>query len=184
MSNDSPQFVWPTSFVCTVITDKVVVPNSYALSISIEPISTSAGAISVGFKKLRHFVDSYLHNSVLIHKDNPLAESFKEYYTSVVLLPSDPYDYFVGGVLYSKFLAITENNFHIDLLAIDSAIGDHIQYNISDPEECGLDLSGDYWWNADSPDTGFEPDANWDDLDINEGPKFEPRIIKGGRSEN
>ena len=184
MSNDLIPVVWPTSFVCTLITDQVVVPNSYALSVSIEPINASPGAISSGFKKLRHFVDTYLHNSVFIHKDNPLAELLKDHDTNIVLLPSDPYDYFVGGILFCKFLEINENNFNFDIISIDSAIGDHIQYNISDPEECGLDLSGNHWWNASSPDTGCDPDANWDDLDINEGPKFEPRIIKGGRSED
>ena len=95
MLNDSLAIVWPTNFVCTIITDQVVVSNSYSLSISIEPINTFPGSIAIGFKKLRHFVDVYLDNSVFIHKDNLLAEMLKEHDTNLVLLPTDPYDYFV-----------------------------------------------------------------------------------------
>jgi hypothetical protein len=183
MSIDSTQFVWPSSFVCTVITENIVLPNSYSISINIEPIP-NAGNISVGFKKLRHFVENYLHNSIFIYQENPLVKSIEGVNTNLVLFPTDPYDYFVGSVLYSKFLAISEKYFHIDAFSIDSAVGDNIQYNIINPEDCGLDLSGDHWWNSDSTNTGLNPELSWGDLDINDVPKFEPKIIKGGLSEN
>ena len=88
---------------------------------------------------------------------------------------------YVGHILYCKFLAITEKNFHIDMITIDSAIGDNICYNILDTDGCGLDLSGDNWWNSDNTWTGSGPVENWGDVGLNSSPKFEPRIIKGGK---
>lgn len=184
MSIDSPQFVWPTNFACTIITEKVVVPNSYSINISIVPTDRPPGSISLGFKKLKHFVDVYLHNSIFTNVDNPLVPQLTGINTNMVLLPSEPYDYFVGSVLYSKFLAISEKYFHIDVMSIDSAVGDHIQYNIMHPDECGLDLGGNHWWNMDTPTTNAQSQDTWGDLDINDVPKFAPRIIKGGKSEN
>lgn len=183
MSIDTAQFIWPTEFVCTIITENIIIPNSYSINISIVPVNNS-GNLNVGFKKLRHFVESYLHNSVFISKDNPLVEPLSNTETNLVLFPTEPYDFFVGSVLYSKFLSISEKYFHIDLLMIDSAIGDHVKYSIMDPEECGLDLSGDHWWNMDSTNTGIPRDSSWGELDLKDFPRFEPRIIKGGKSDN
>lgn len=183
MSIDSTQFSWPTSFACTLITEKLIVPNSYNINLSIEPINSSTG-FSAGFKKVRYFIENYLHNSVFIYQDSNLVKTLKDTESNIVLFPTHPYDYFVGSVLYRKFLSITEKYFHIDFISIDSAVGDRIQYSIMDPEDCGLDLNGEYWWNTDSTNTGLNPDAKWDDLNTDDLPKFEPRIIKGGRSEN
>jgi hypothetical protein len=183
MSIDTPQFVWPTGFACTIITENSVIPNSYSINISIIPL-TDAQNIAIGFRKLRHFVENYLQNSIFVFKENKLIKPLENIDTNIVLFPTEPYDYFVGSVLYSKFLSISEKYFHIDLLSIDSAIGDNVQYSITDPEDCGLELSGDHWWNMDSTNTGLPRDSSWGDWDINDGPKFEPRIIKGGRSED
>ena len=79
---------------------------------------------------------------------------------------------------------ITQDYFEIGLMTIDSALGDHVQYCIRDPEEAGLELSGDHWWNRDSLDTGDNVNISWSDLDLSNDPKFKPRIIKGGRNDS
>ena len=184
MSINTHPFVWPTTFSCTLVTEKIVIPNAYSINISIEPISKNPGDMSLGFKKIRLFVDNFLQNSIFIHSEHELVGSLSSLDTNLVILPTDPYDYFVGGVLYSKFLAITEKYFHVDLLTIDSAIGDNIQYTITHPDECGLELDGNFWWNMDTADTGLNKSPAWGDmLDIKDSLGFEPRIIKGGRSE-
>ena len=104
--------------------------------------------------------------------------------TNTVYFPTEPYDYFVGSILFRKFQVITEKYFEIGFITIDSAVGDHVQYCIRDPEETGLDLSGEHWWNMDNLDTGTGESLSWVDLDLHDSPKFEPRIIKGGRGEN
>jgi len=184
MSNDLQQFIWPTSFACTIVTENIILPNSYVINVNVEPTTTANGNITLGFKKLRYFVESYLQNAVLIAKDNPLLPALDNVESNLVILPSDPYDYYLGCVLFSKFLAMTESYFDIGLITIDSMVGEHIQYCITDPAESGLDLTGKHWWNMDTLDTGLGSNLTWNDLNINERPKFEPRIIKGGLSEN
>ena len=183
MLNDSVhQFIWPTGFACTLITEKIIVPNSYSIGVHIEP--SAQMNIALGFRKLKYFIDYYLQNSIFVHKEHPMVPILLELETNLVLFPTDPYDYFVGGVLSSKFISITQKYFNISAITIDSAVGDHIQYCIEEPEDCGLELKGDHWWNIDSTSTGSQDEDSWEGLNINEGPKFEPRIVKGGRSED
>jgi len=184
MSNDQAQFVWPTTFACTLISDNNIIPNLYSISVSIVPIENSPGDISLGYKRLRYFVDEYLNHSVFICKDNPLVPSLSNINTNLVILPTEPYDYFVGSVLFTKFLVITEKYFHVDVITIDSSVGDHVSYTLLDPNECGLDLDGDHWWNSDSTYTGHGSDTSWGELVDQTAPRFEPRVIKGGKSED
>ena len=184
MSTNLTQFIWPTSFVCTIVTENLVLPTSYTISVSVDPSSGSQLNINTGFRKLRSFVDIKLQNSVFISKDSKLHGPLTEIGNNRVLFPTEPYDFFVGCILYNKFLSITHEYFQIDFISIDSAIGDHVQYTIGDPAESGLDLDGDFWWNKDTLDTGTGDDILWDDLDIGIATKFEPRIIQGGLSEN
>jgi len=183
-TNNTTQFIWPTSFVCTLITEQLILPTSYNISISIDPSSQSQFNINTGFRKLRSFVDLRLQNSVFICKTSPLLTAIEGIGNNQVIFPTEPYDYFVGCVLYNKFIAITEQYFQIEFISIDSVVGDNVQYTIGDPEESGLDLDGDVWWNRDTLDTGIGDDFLWDDLDIGVSTKFEPRIIQGGLSEN
>lgn len=184
MSTNLTQFVWPTSFVCTIVTENLVLPTSYTINVSIDPASGTQLDINTGFRKLRSFVDIKLQNSVFMHKDSRLAGLLTDIGNNRVLFPTEPYDFFVGCILYNKFLSITHEYFQIDFISIDSAIGDHVQYTIGDPAEAGLDLDGNFWWNTDTLDTGTGDDIIWDDLDIGVAAKFEPRVIQGGLSEN
>jgi hypothetical protein len=181
MLTESSQIVWPVNFVCTLVTEDRILPNSYTFNISILPIETTAGGISVGYKKIRYFVDQYLHNSIFISKDNPLLEPLTKSGNNLVVFPTEPYDLFVGHVLYSKFLSISEKYFHIDTINIDSIVGDNICYNIADSDSCGVELAGEHWWNMDSTFTGHGDVESWGDLAGTESPRFEPKVIKGGK---
>ena len=184
MSINTTQFIWPATFVCTIITDQLILPSSYNIGISVLPTSQSQLNINTGFRKLRSFIDLKLQNSVFVCGDNPLCIALADLENNQVIFPTEPYDFFVGCVLYKKFAAITEQYFQIEFSSIDSVVGDHVQYTIGDPEESGIDLDGDTWWNKDTLDTGIDEGILWDDLDIGVGTKFEPRIIQGGLSEN
>ena len=182
MLTDADQVVWPTEFSCTLVTDNLILPNLYNITIAVEPIG-QVNNIGLGFRKIRQFVDEYLENSIVICSKHPLLPSLKEMETTVIHLPDDPYDFYVGCVLFAKFLKITEKYFHISHFTIDSLVGDRVQYSILHPAESGLDLEGDHWWNTDSVNTGSGDTTSWEDLNISDGPRFEPRIIKGGLSE-
>jgi hypothetical protein len=183
MSTNITQFSWPAHFSCTIINEQLILPTTYNINISIDPESQSQLSINVGFKKLRSFVDVRLQNSVFIYRENKLGKSLSGIVNNQVVFPTEPYDYFAGCVLYKKFLAITEQYFQIEFITIDSLVGDHVQYTIGDPEETGLDLNGDFWWNNDNLDTGCDDGVSWDDLNIDIGPKFAPKVIQGGLSE-
>lgn len=184
MSTDSDNsFVWPYEFTCTVVTDGVIIPNNYSFKLSIEPILPIDSNVGLGFQKLRHFASDYLDNSVFINGENPLVPALSNLKTNLFLLPCEPYDFYVGSILLSKFLAITEKYFYINHLTIDSAIGDRIQYTVWDPCDSGLDLSGEHWWNQDSVNTNPDSTTTWKDLNFKEG-EFKPMVVKGGLSEN
>jgi hypothetical protein len=53
-----------------------------------------------------------------------------------------------------------------------------------DPEDAELEIAGDHWWNKDSADTGSSNTKSWAELDISDRTGFEPRVIRGGLSEN
>lgn len=181
MLNDT--FVWPIEFGCTLVTENIIVPNYYSIKLSIEPYDQSPDNVTLGFRKLRHFVDNCLHNSVIINQTHTLVSSFKTMDNNVVLTPVDPYDYFLGAILYCKFFSISEKYFDIIQISIDSSIGDRVQYNIFDPSECGIDLTGEFWWNMDTAQTGVERGLTWNELNLASS-QFMPRVIQGGLSED
>lgn len=182
MSTNLEPYIWPTSFACTLVTDKILLPNHYTITVGIDPVDPVY--FSLGFRRLKAFIDLYLHNSIFILQNHDLVESILKLETNTVKLPTDPYDHVVGCILLRKFQSITYKYFEIEHITIDSAIGDNVQYCIRDPEETGLELSGEQWWNNDNLDTGKGMLISWTDLELQDGPKFEPRIVKGGRSEN
>jgi hypothetical protein len=176
------QFICPISFACTLITGTLVLPTTYNINLNIIPEYKTHPDINVGIRKLRSFVDAKLHNSIFISKESEFTKL--DLVNNMVVFPTDPYDHVVGCILLRKFLSITERYFDIEFLAIDSLVGDHIQYTIEDPEEGGLDIKGNFWWNTDTLDTGSKNDIGWDDLNIESQLRFEPKIVRGGLSEN
>jgi hypothetical protein len=181
MSTELEHYVWPTSFSCTLVIGDIIIPNQYNVTVAIDPLNPIE--VATGFRRLRTLVDACLQNSIFICSANELFESLKNSKTNLVQYPIEPSDYYVGSVLFRKFQSITLDYFEIGYITIDSILGDHVQYCIRDPEETGIDLSGEHWWNKDNLDTGAGSLMSWEDLDLSSGPKFEPQVIKGGRSE-
>ena len=182
MSTNLEPYIWPTSFACTLVTNNMMLPNHYTITVGINPVDPLY--FSLGFRRLKTFIDSFLHNGIFVFETHELIEPFLKLDTNVVKFPTEPYDHIVGCVLLRKFQSITYKYFEIEHITIDSAIGDNVQYCIRDSEETGLELSGKQWWNNEDLDTGKGMTVSWTELDLQDGPKFEPRIVKGGRSEN
>jgi hypothetical protein len=184
MLNENDAFVWPAEFVCTIIDENIILPNHYNLKVFVEPYVPVTDSFGIGFEKLKHIIFNVLNNSVIINAANPLANSIEKIANNIVLLPAEPYDYYIGSILFSKFSAITEKYFSIYKITIDSAIGDRVQYTINDPIESALEITSSGWWNQDNPFTGNQEQTDWDGLPFNDGSKFVPKIIKGGKSED
>jgi len=175
-------FVWPADFTCTIIDGDLILPNHYSLKFYIEPAIPVNDNIGIGFKKFRHFIDECLSNSVFICKDNPLNQHLEPTVQRLVHFPTEPMDFYLGAVLYAKFIAITEKYFDIYQMTIDSAIGDRIQYTMIDPADSGLDLNGNYWWNRDDLSTRTDQPCAWEELNLVDNPRFMPTIVQGGKS--
>jgi len=177
-------FSWPTEIVCTIITEKIILPNNYSIRIGVEPNHSESTDVNLGLKKVKYFINNYLNNGLFINQSNPLTELTVNLDTNIILLPCEPYDYFIAAILYNKLSAIAEKYFDIGYLSLDSLIGDRVEYTIMELNSSNLELDGDLWWNQDSIDTGSGDTTSWEDLNFRDRPKFTPKIIQGGLSEN
>lgn len=183
LTNYNTGVIWPIEFGCTLFVDQLVIPNFYSIKLCIVPNSDSTD-FTDGLRKIRYFVDGFLHNSIFISYANPAINLRDTIETNLVVFPEEPYDYTAGSVILQKFSSISKKYFDIEYLLIDSLIGDKIQYCIVDSSETGLDTDGEFWWNQDTAHSGGAIQESWEKLDIGDLPKFNPKIIKGGRSEN
>ena len=68
-------------------------------------------------------------------------------------------------------------------MTIDSTVGDSVQYGITDPTDCGFDITGEFWWNLDTASTGNKNIVTWDELNLSQAPKFQPTLVQGGLSD-
>jgi hypothetical protein len=183
LTNRPDYFVWNTEIICTFISENILIPNVYTVSIGMEPSTKNTDDIDLGIRRLKFFINEYLQNSVFINKETELVKALSSLDTNLVLFPDEPYDYLVAAVLYRKFSAITEKYFDIGFITIDSSIGDHIQYTLTVDCDVDTDLSGDFWWNKDSVNTGTDDHSSWEDLNLTASPRFSPKVVKGGKSE-
>jgi len=184
MLNDSDVFVWPAEFACTIIDENIILPNHYNLKIYIEPYIPITETFGIGFEKLKHVIFNVLSNSIIINQNNPISASLTSVANNVVHLPTEPYDYYLGTILFSKFVSVTEKYFDIYQITIDSAVGDRVQYSINEMHDFQEKFSGEHWWTQDNPDVTGKRKVNWEGLPIDDMPKFSPKIIKGGKSED
>lgn len=175
-------FVWPQEFSCTLIENNLILPNTYQINLYIEPTIPVTNDIDIGFKKLKHFFDYKLKNSIFIEQDHSLLKHFNKLDNNLVSFPTEPYDYYVAAVLLAKFKTITEHYFNIYQITLDSTFGENIKYSVDDPKESGIKMTGNYWWNQDNDGTGFKLSNSWESLQIKS--RFRPTLIKGGLSEN
>lgn len=171
-------FIWPTNFISNVIIDKKIIPNNYSLQVCMEPLE-SRSKISLGFKKLKYFVDYHLHNSILIDINNTKLDVVKNFDNNIIEFPAEPWDYVIGIILLKKFNQIANKYLIIHYMTIDSVMGENVKYNIHDELDLDMELEPDCWWDKDSPSTNSK-NLSWEDFNIKDSGNFKPRIIQGG----
>lgn len=172
-------FIWPNQFACTVVLDNAILPNSYSLQLGIEPHDAKTN-VTLGCKKIKFLIENYLHGAILVEEIHPIIKVIDTLDNPVVKFPTDPWDYLIGTVLFRKFKVITESYFTILFLHIDSAMGDHVQYTVTDESNFKIDLEGDKWWNKDIPSLTESSEISWESLKLSNTKQFVPRIIQGG----
>lgn len=179
-----PVFVLPLEFHCAVLNDSRLVSNLYQIKLGIDLVEDPNNNIGLSFQRIKYLTENYLQESIFLNEETSLTKNLDSLDNNLVYFPCDPYDVYVGSVLMSKFQSITKSYFDIQYLTISSILGEQIQYNILDPFDSGLPLEGDHWWNQDNVYTGSKTKVTWDELNLTEGPKFRPTLIKGGLSEH
>jgi len=172
-------FIWPTQFACTLFLDNAVLPNSYNLQLGIEPHDEKTN-VTLGCKKIKFLIDNFLHGSIFIQDKHPLSKITKTLDNTIIEFPTDPWDYLVGTVLFTKFKKVTENYFTILFLHIDSAMGDHVQYSVTEESNFKINLEGDKWWNKNIPSCADKSESSWESLKLSDTRQFVPKIIQGG----
>lgn len=171
-------FIWPAYFISNVVIDKKIIPNSYSMQVCMESLDNKS-KVSIGFKKIKYFVEHHLNNSILIDTNNSQLPLFQNLDNNIIEFPSEPWDYVIGVILLKKFTQITNKYLIIHYLTIDSAMGDNVKYNIHDELDLDMELSENQWWDKDSPSTN-NIELLWEDLNIKDNGNFKPKVIKGG----
>jgi hypothetical protein len=145
------------------------------------PEGADSNLAKLGFKKLKHFVRSYLNNSLMIKHNHPLLAAFETLQTITVEFPEEPHDYIVASILFHKFSSILEGNIKITQITIDSSIGDNVKYTVNTGNKM---LDGNCWWNNNGVETNdVDLFPSWEEVKA-ENTKFEPRVVLGGKNEN
>lgn len=176
------QFKWPTKFQCILVRNNTILVNRYNLSILMSPEPTDQESFSLGFRKLKYFINHYLDSSIIINQDNPNLKNLLWVTANTVQIPKEPHDYFLASILFEKFTIIAKDFFSIFELTIDSELGDNVEYKIN---HSNYDLHDkDKWWYQDNVNTNeIDKFPTWDTLKITVSNKFEPKIVLGGKSE-
>jgi len=176
-------FTWPTEFSCVLVLDDVLLPIDYRFTMTMEPDIESAG---MGLRKVKEFFHRYINNSIVVSKEHEFLPLLIKLKTNTVELPQDPNDLLLACILFKKLTSIAENYFVIKDITIDSNIGDHVKYTVSNFTKIyDKVLETTSWWNQDDLSTNnHETFPSWEDLSIVVSNKFSPKILKGGRDES
>jgi hypothetical protein len=150
------------------------------MQMTIEPYEFANENIDIGYKRLKYYIQEVLNFSVIINSNHQLLPHLKTLKNYVVEIPMEYNDFAVGSILYTKFSNITKKYFHICVFSIDSILGDHISYTITEPSDIHHDLSGNHWWNTDLCNTNNNHVVSWEELNLNDRSGF--TIIQGGKS--
>ena len=50
-------FSWPAEITCTIITEKIILPNHYSIRIGVEPNYSESTDVNLGLKKVKYFIN-------------------------------------------------------------------------------------------------------------------------------
>jgi hypothetical protein len=183
LNEHTSAFVIPAEFTCNIITESALIPNAYSVRIGVDPGSDNPELSSLGFRKIKFLFEEFLQNSIIINQEHPAFETINKLDNNAVVLPCEPFDFYIGSILLLKVMAIAEKYLDINYISISSVVGESIEFNVFDPYLSDLDLDGDHWWNADNLSTGGKSVFTWDELKLTDTPGFKPVVVKGGLSD-
>lgn len=102
-------------------------PNKYTAKIYFDIETDSGDHQNIAFERCKIFVETLMHNSLLINMDNPLVQTLhKTTKQKIITLPNEPLDVIIAAILYHKLNAISEGNMIINQIKIKSDQGDNV----------------------------------------------------------
>jgi hypothetical protein len=126
---------WSVSFGCVVVSEDVIQPNFYDLSLSFVQNTNSEYEQQIALERVKTYFSEALNNCVLIDENHQLAELFESSEQSrVMMLPGDPGIQLVTMALLEKIKSIVENKLLIEFASISSTLTGALDYSF-DPAE-------------------------------------------------
>ncbi len=181
LTNNS--FRWPTAFNCVLVRNNLLLVNQYNISVLMSPEPSDQELFGLGFRKLKHFINNYLDNSIIINLHNPCLPNLEWIQTNQIHLPKEPHDYFLAAILYQKFSVIAKEFFSIFEITIDSTLGDNVEYKINHSTQ-ELENESNWWCQDNVSTNNVDRFPSWEELKIIQLNRFEPKIVQGGKGEN
>jgi len=191
-----------TTFTATTIIDKAFLPNSLSVAVTFTVNVVDPVQQNIAFQRIKHFLENELNFSIIMNKENPVFEVLSKMKTQnrIVLLPDDGPDWALCCALALKLNAICENRFIINLIELNSSLGDHVTYYADYERKDMLEdvlnsvPKADQWWHTSTIQVnGFQKAVSWNDVDlgwkltkekksasIGKIVKFNPKVVKGG----
>ena len=137
-------------FSAGVVYDNKFCVNFYTLTVHMTTVNMDGDYHNIAYERMKYWVNDVLLDSILIHEKDPMVDVWLSTEQRIILFPEQPVDQVVGILLYSKFNAITEQQFIINEVEISSTLGDDVVFMHSSNESSDVsNHSG--WWNDSKP---------------------------------
>ena len=109
---------WSSGFSASLFLENEIVPNSYSVEITFETTTNNITHQNISFERVKHMINVYLQNSMIVKYDNPKIELLKNFKVNLLTTPLDPIDSIIGICLHRKLVSITDSMLNIGNVAI------------------------------------------------------------------
>jgi hypothetical protein len=124
--------------------------NNYDVEIGMRPITHDSKDYNIAYGRIKFWFYEIMHGAVLIHRDNPRLQSWRDTGMNCLDFPEDPMDHVVGLMLMSKLSSISESRIEILRLGISSPADDHVTYFCDHTDDLHwFEQPG--WWRESGP---------------------------------
>jgi hypothetical protein len=191
-----------TMFTAITAVDRAFLPNSFEISVTFTVNEPNPIQQNVAFQRIKHFIENELNFAIIATKNTPGLKNFFKLQNKVLTIPNDGLDWGLACTLCLKLNAICEGRFTVNLVELNSSIGDHVTYYADwDRKEILESVVADMpaqddWWT--SPDIAYNRHQKfniWKDLElewqltkdhksskVEKIIQFKPKVVKGGRT--
>lgn len=139
---------------CIVYADKALLTNTISVKIGFLPTTDNRLINLIAIEKIEIFFNLLVFNSVVVskHEHATFSGSIKlenNFFTT----PEIPNDQIIGGLIFSKLVAILDTDLEIKYIKISSDLGKNIVYTIDEESPELLFLPGKKdWWESETID--------------------------------